>query len=237
MLAPFAADLTAAGDELLARITPELLETVTALVPDEWLDDEPGFDSAQAVRAAYVEHLLARARGPRTWLTRTEPKTQRPGPGSGRRVLAGRARMSRDVYEYAVIRVVPRVERGELINAGVLLYCQPRGYLCARVELDPHRLHALDPTADIDGVRQALGTYELRLRRGVGAAGRGVAGRQIPLADRATQHDRPGRPGPRRAHHRPRGGAGPPVRQARPRVTSEPVTGRGGLPRRAGCRR
>jgi hypothetical protein len=82
VLAPFAADLAAAGDELLARITPELLETVTALVPDEWLADEPGFDSAQSVRAAYVEHLLARARGPRTWLTRTEAKTQRPGPGS-----------------------------------------------------------------------------------------------------------------------------------------------------------
>ncbi|WP_328808102.1 DUF3037 domain-containing protein [Nonomuraea antri] len=69
--------------------------------------------------------------------------------------------MTRDVYEYAVIRVVPRVERGELINAGVLLYCQPRDFLCARVELDPARLRALDPGADIDAVRQALGAYEL----------------------------------------------------------------------------
>ncbi|MCF6474224.1 DUF3037 domain-containing protein [Nonomuraea sp. MG754425] len=69
--------------------------------------------------------------------------------------------MSRDVYEYAVIRVVPRVERGEQINAGVLLYCQPRDYLCARVELDPVRLRALDPHADLDGVRRALGAYEL----------------------------------------------------------------------------
>ena len=69
--------------------------------------------------------------------------------------------MSRDVYEYAVIRVVPRVERGELINVGVLLYCQPRGYLCARVALDADRLRALDPAADVDGVRQALGAYEL----------------------------------------------------------------------------
>ncbi|GAA2320977.1 DUF3037 domain-containing protein [Nonomuraea roseoviolacea subsp. roseoviolacea] len=67
----------------------------------------------------------------------------------------------RDVYEYAVIRVVPRVERGELINAGVLLYCQPRGYLCARVHLDTVRLRALDPDADIDAVRRALGAYEL----------------------------------------------------------------------------
>ncbi|MFI7125642.1 DUF3037 domain-containing protein [Nonomuraea sp. NPDC050153] len=69
--------------------------------------------------------------------------------------------MTRDVYEYAVIRVIPRVERGELINAGVLLYCQPRGYLCARVELDAARLRALDPNADIDEVRRALSAYEL----------------------------------------------------------------------------
>jgi Protein of unknown function (DUF3037) len=66
----------------------------------------------------------------------------------------------RDVYEYAVIRVIPRVERGELINAGVLLYCQPRGYLCARVELDEARLHALDAEVDVDGVRHALGAYQ-----------------------------------------------------------------------------
>lgn len=66
----------------------------------------------------------------------------------------------KDVYEYAVIRVIPRVERGELINAGVLLYCQPRGYLCARVELDEARLRALDTGVDLDGVRHALGAYQ-----------------------------------------------------------------------------
>lgn len=66
----------------------------------------------------------------------------------------------RDVYEYAVIRVVPSVERGELVNAGVILYCQPRGYLCARVELDEARLLALGAPVDLPGVRQALGAYE-----------------------------------------------------------------------------
>lgn len=66
-----------------------------------------------------------------------------------------------DVYEYAVIRVIPQVERGELINVGVLLYCQPRTYLCARVALDDARLRALDPAADVDGVRLALSAYEL----------------------------------------------------------------------------
>lgn len=66
-----------------------------------------------------------------------------------------------DVYEYAVIRAIPQVERGEQINVGVLLYCQPRTYLCARVELDDARLRAIDPEADADDVRMALGAYEL----------------------------------------------------------------------------
>ncbi|MCC5578693.1 DUF3037 domain-containing protein [Microtetraspora sp. AC03309] len=69
--------------------------------------------------------------------------------------------MSRDVYEYAVIRVIPSVERGELINAGVILYCQPRGYLCARVELDEARLRALSVSVDLPGVRHALAAYEM----------------------------------------------------------------------------
>lgn len=69
--------------------------------------------------------------------------------------------MERDVYEYAVIRVIPQMERGEQINAGILLYCQPRAYLCARVELDESRLRALDPGADPAEVRLALAAYEL----------------------------------------------------------------------------
>ncbi|NJP66189.1 DUF3037 domain-containing protein, partial [Streptomyces spiramenti] len=62
----------------------------------------------------------------------------------------------RDVFEYALLRVVPRVERGEHINAGVLVYCRPRGFLAALVHLDPDRLRALDPGADVAGVRAAL---------------------------------------------------------------------------------
>ncbi|WP_432034762.1 DUF3037 domain-containing protein [Streptomyces cucumeris] len=63
----------------------------------------------------------------------------------------------RDVFEYAVVRVVPRVERGELINAGVVLYCRARSFVTARIHLDEARLLALDPSADVAGVRAALG--------------------------------------------------------------------------------
>jgi hypothetical protein len=64
------------------------------------------------------------------------------------------------IYEYAVIQVVPCVVRGELINAGVIVYSQPRGYLCARTELDEARLRALDEGVDAEEVRRALHAYE-----------------------------------------------------------------------------
>ena len=60
-------------------------------------------------------------------------------------------------FEYAILRVVPRVDRGEAINAGILLYCRPLGYLRALVELDTARLLALDPAADVAAIERALG--------------------------------------------------------------------------------
>jgi hypothetical protein len=59
-------------------------------------------------------------------------------------------------FQYAIVRVVPRVERGECVNAGVVLFCRPRRYLEARIELDAARLRALAPDADLDAVRAHL---------------------------------------------------------------------------------
>jgi hypothetical protein len=72
-------------------------------------------------------------------------------------------------YEYAVIQAVPRIERGELINVGVLLYCQRYDFLRARTHLDAARLRALDPGADVDAVGAALGSWE-NTCQGAGAA-------------------------------------------------------------------
>ncbi|MFJ2949283.1 DUF3037 domain-containing protein [Streptomyces sp. NPDC087226] len=66
----------------------------------------------------------------------------------------------RHVFEYALLRVVPRVERGECVNAGVLVYCRPKSYVAARTHLDEARLLALDPKADLPGVRAALRAVE-----------------------------------------------------------------------------
>ena len=62
----------------------------------------------------------------------------------------------RDPFQYAVWRVVPRLERGECLNAGVVLYCRTRGFLDARIALDEQRLAALAPGADRAGIEQHL---------------------------------------------------------------------------------
>jgi hypothetical protein len=59
-------------------------------------------------------------------------------------------------FEYSVLRVVPRVDRGESMNAGVLVYCRPLGYLRALIELDADLLLALDPAADVAAIERAL---------------------------------------------------------------------------------
>jgi hypothetical protein len=58
-------------------------------------------------------------------------------------------------YDYTIIRVVPRVERGERINIGVILSCVDDDFLDARFEVDEHRLRALDPSLDLEAVRTA----------------------------------------------------------------------------------
>jgi Protein of unknown function (DUF3037) len=59
-------------------------------------------------------------------------------------------------YEYAVLRVVPRVDRGEFVNAAVVLYCQQFDYLSCADGLDTDRLVALHPGTDLDAVTAAL---------------------------------------------------------------------------------
>jgi hypothetical protein len=64
-------------------------------------------------------------------------------------------------FSYAALRVVPRVERGERFNAGVVVFCRPLDYLAARTRLDEAKLRALAPDADADAIRAHLRAYEL----------------------------------------------------------------------------
>mgnify|MGYP005812161505 CR=1 FL=1 len=73
-------------------------------------------------------------------------------------------------YDYAVIRVVPRVDREEFVNVGVILSCPARDFLDAALHLDSARLAALDPGLDLDTVEQHLRIIPL-VCRGDAAAG------------------------------------------------------------------
>ncbi|WP_405935755.1 DUF3037 domain-containing protein [Streptomyces sp. NBC_00726] len=96
----------------------------------------------------------------------------------------------RDVFEYALLRVVPRVQRGECFNAGVVVYCRAKGFVAARTELDEIKLKALDPGADVTGVRAALHAVEGVCRGGTdaGQAAGDDAGRRFRwlIAPRST---------------------------------------------------
>ncbi|MEV5786515.1 HipA family kinase [Streptomyces sp. NPDC052287] len=95
-LAPFGPDIASAAAELAPLVTAELLAEVTAAIPEEWLANEPGFESTEALRRAYAEPLLARAavihervrgiEGPEAGAARTSGE----GPGGGEGVKGTR---------------------------------------------------------------------------------------------------------------------------------------------------
>lgn len=76
----------------------------------------------------------------------------------------------RNVFQYAIARVVPRVERGECLNVGVMLLCRPRRFLGARIHLDETRLAAFAPGLDPELLRPNLEAIE-RIARGDPTAG------------------------------------------------------------------
>jgi Protein of unknown function (DUF3037) len=80
-------------------------------------------------------------------------------------------------YDYAVIRVVPRVEREEFVNVGVIVSCPARDFLEARIELQPQRIAALDATLDLDAIRKHLAAIPVICKGGVDA---GPIGRLSP---------------------------------------------------------
>jgi hypothetical protein len=83
-------------------------------------------------------------------------------------------------FDYAVVRVVPRVDRGEFINVGVILYCLTSRFLAAKVELDERRLLALAPEVDVELVRVHLEALPLLCAGGRAAGPIG----QLPQKER-----------------------------------------------------
>lgn len=67
---------------------------------------------------------------------------------------------SRSPFEYAVVRVVPDIERQEFLNAGLIMFCRPRRFLAVRTRLDEEALGALRPGCDAEGIREQLDFIE-----------------------------------------------------------------------------
>lgn len=84
------------------------------------------------------------------------------------------------LFEYAVIRVMPRVERGEFINVGVIVYCPAQGFLQTVFELAENRLRAFPGQVDVQELETRLRAFE---RICAGRAEGGVIG-QLPIASR-----------------------------------------------------
>jgi hypothetical protein len=93
-------------------------------------------------------------------------------------------------YEYSVLRAVPRVERGEYVNVGVVLYCQQLDFLGCATRMQSGRVLALDPTADVEGIEALLGAVTKVCCGGPdsGPAGRDALGRRFRwlIAPRST---------------------------------------------------
>ena len=98
-------------------------------------------------------------------------------------------------FDYALLRVVPRVERQEFVNAGVVVFCREKRYLAARVRLNRERVQVLWPEADLDLIAQHLDAV-VRICQGDPAAGaiarRGCVEKTEWMTGRSTRQT-PGR--------------------------------------------
>ncbi|MBV1862247.1 MAG: DUF3037 domain-containing protein, partial [Nannocystaceae bacterium] len=114
-----------AAAELVSLLTVDLVADAVGKVPTPWLaGDNPGL-----LKTAYVAFLMARI--------------------EALPALALEANNARAAVDYAVVRWVPSVDRGEYLNVGVLIYCAVADHIACRVELDARRAAALWPTADL----------------------------------------------------------------------------------------
>ena len=95
---------------------------------------------------------------------------------------------ARSPFQYAALRIVPRVERGEAVNAGVVLFCRPLRFLGARTQLDEALLEALSPNCDPAAVREQLRVMELIAAGDPEPAGRS---RHSPPPSASTGWSRP----------------------------------------------
>ena len=211
-------------DELaVAAARPFTRAAEHVLLP--FADALPAAGAALAARWATTSSIARSRRSPtRGWKDRAATSCARrtaPGCARGARRCppsSTRRTVSEPLaFDYMIVQVVPRVERDERLNAGVILFCPAAAYLGCRIALDERRLRALAPDVDIAAVRAQLdadpGGVRGRRRRGPDRAA--VAVGALPLAVHAAQHHRAAVGAARRPLRRAGGGARSPVRGVR----------------------
>ena len=154
VLLEFASKLPA-RKEISRRLAPAIVADVVDLIPDDWLKAIP-CSQPPANSGPHTANTCSR--------------------GSTPRARSFRRRFVPDLhtYDYAVVRVVPRVERGEFVNAGIILYCGAADVLRAHIELDTQRLLALEPGVDVDAITVALAAIPAICTGGTGAGPLGL---------------------------------------------------------------
>ena len=124
VLLPFATELNEADKEFHAVLSSDIIQNIVHLIPDEWLAiAEPTDVSADEKRNVYFDFLTTRL--------------------SHSSIFLNEAIMPRHLYEYAVIRAVPRVEREEFANIGVIVYCASQRFLGIKFMIDQRRLESI----------------------------------------------------------------------------------------------
>ncbi|HEX3802616.1 MAG TPA: DUF3037 domain-containing protein [Solirubrobacteraceae bacterium] len=88
--------------------------------------------------------------------------------------------MAPEPFQYAVLRLVPRVDREEFINVGAIVFCRSRRFLRARVALDPRRIESIAPGIDLETIREHL---DARVRMAAGDLDAGPIA-QLPQSER-----------------------------------------------------
>ena len=138
VLGDLVGDLRPVHERLAALLTDQVLRKIISLVPEEWLATNDDLPTVESVRVAYLEHVVA----------------ARP-TGC---LAARRCAMSLLPYQYVVLRCVPRAEREEFVNVGIVLRCQAADHLEAAFAVDRDRVRALAPDLDLDELDAALRT-------------------------------------------------------------------------------
>ncbi len=132
--------LTEVDAEVTPRLDRDAVTAVVAEVPDAWLPPASG----------------RRRPRPAAHGVRRLPARPARDPAVAARCGGGMTASTGHPYQYVVLRCVPRVDREEFLNVGVVLYAEESGFLAAAWHVDPDRLRSLDPRVDLDQVCEAL---------------------------------------------------------------------------------